>query len=93
MERILNEHESMHNQLNLTSKIKQSLETELVQSKLAHASELQTAIQKMSAAETKVHKLLHSKNQIEKDRDEREHQLSVQVKETEDLKVKINEME
>ena len=30
MERLLNEHESMHNQLNLTSKIKQSLESELV---------------------------------------------------------------
>ena len=80
MERILNEHESMHNQLNLTSKIKQSLETELVQSKLAHASELQTAIQKMSAAENKLHKIVHSKSVVEKERDEKEMQLQVHVK-------------
>ena len=57
MERLLNEHESMHNQLNLTSKIKQSLEGELVQSKLAHASEMQQVIQKMSTAEKKVNEL------------------------------------
>ena len=57
MERILNEHESMNNQLSLTSKIKQSLETELVQSKLAHASEMQGVIQKMSNAEKKLHEM------------------------------------
>jgi len=36
----MHENESMHNQLSLTSKIKQSIEQELVNAKLQHATEL-----------------------------------------------------
>ena len=60
----MNEHESVQNQLNLTSKIKQSLENELVQSKLSHASEMQQVIQKMSNAEKRVQEACHARSQV-----------------------------
>ena len=47
----MHENESMHNQLSLTSKIKQSIEQELVNAKLQHATELQNLISKFSSAE------------------------------------------
>ena len=93
MERLLNEHESMHNQLNLTSKIKQSLESELVQSKLAHASEMQTAIQKMSLAERKAHELAHSKNIVVKERDDRDQTIEKTQLLCNELRDKLSEME
>ena len=57
MEKLLSENETIQNQLSLTSKIKQSIESELVQSKLQHASELQSLIQKLSSSEKAVSQL------------------------------------
>ena len=64
MERILSDNESMQNQLSLTSKIKTSLENELVQSKLQHATEMQNVIQKFSNAEKKLNELVREKTEL-----------------------------
>lgn len=93
MERILNEHESMHNQLSLTSKIKQSLETELVQSKLHHASEMQQIIQKMSVAEKRFNEMRQAKSQMHDQQKQKDDQIEKLQAEIDALKTKIEEQE
>ena len=48
VDKLMTENESMTNQLSLTNKVKQSLETELLQAKLAHATEMQSLVNKFS---------------------------------------------
>ena len=49
-ERLAGEHDSIQNQLSLTSKIKQSLEQEIISLKVTHAQELQQYINKFREA-------------------------------------------
>jgi len=55
MERILTENESIQNQLSISAKVKQSLESELVKVKLTHAEELQGLIKRFAQAEKALH--------------------------------------
>jgi len=49
-ERIVSDHDTVQNQLSLTSKIKQSLEQEIINLKLMHATELQSYIHSFQKA-------------------------------------------
>ena len=90
----MTERDSVQNQLSLTSKIKQSLEQELVNLKLQHANELQSQIQSMRnlhnqnvVKEKQLEQLKAQLNQVDGEKKQCEQQLQdalIKTKELED---------
>ena len=90
----MTERDSVQNQLSLTSKIKQSLEQELVNLKLQHANELQSQIQSMRnlhnqnvVKEKQLEQLKAQLNQVDGEKKQCEQQMQdalIKTKELED---------